>query len=64
MRYSLQEVLDRVDRQIQERLKQPPAGQDRRQKQIPLPEGMEDRRKGIERRKSRQGVREKEKEDD
>lgn len=63
MRYSLQEVLDRVDQQIQEKLKQPPIGQDRRQQQRPLPEGMQERRSGNERRKSRQGVREKEKEE-
>lgn len=63
MTKSLEEILSRVDQQIKFLLKQPPAGQDRRQKQQPLPEGMEDRRKGIERRKSRQGVREKEKEE-
>lgn len=61
---TLQEILERADEQMKQQRKQRPIGQDRRQQQRPLPEGMEDRRKGIERRKSRQGVREKEKEDD
>lgn len=59
----LEEILSRVDQQIRYLSQQPPAGQDRRQKQQPLPEGMGDRRKGQERRKSRRGVREKEKEE-
>lgn len=59
----LQEILDRVDQQLKEQARQAPVGQDRRQQQMPLPEGMEDRRKLGERRKSRQGVRQKEKEE-
>lgn len=57
------EYLARVDAQIKDRAAKKAPGLDRRQKQIPLPEGMEDRRKQQDRRRSRQGIREKEKEE-
>lgn len=57
------DYLKRIDAQITAQRSKPTPGLDRRQKQIPLPEGMEERRKLADRRASRQGVREKEKEE-
>jgi hypothetical protein len=62
-RESFEEYLARIDQQIQEARAKKSPGLDRRQKNQPLPEGMEDRRKLADRRKGRQGVREKEKQE-
>lgn len=60
----LKDYFARVDAQIRARKAKPEPGKDRRQEQKPLPEGMEERRKLTERRTSRQGVREQEKENE
>lgn len=62
-RDSFAEYLATIDQQIKDRQAKKAPGQDRRQKQVPLPEGMEDRRKQQDRRRSRQGVREREKDE-
>lgn len=62
-RESFEEYLARIDQQIIDARIKKAAGSDRRKNQLPLPEGMEDRRKLADRRKGRQGVREKEKEE-
>lgn len=62
-RDEFKDYLARIDAQIQGLKAKKLPGLDRRQQQTPLPEGMEDRRKQQDRRKSRQGVRDKEKEE-
>ena len=53
MTESLRLILAQIDAQIAAEKLKPAPGQDRRREQKPLPEGMENRRKLADRRKSR-----------